>query len=166
MVDFSKKLEESSDFADIFEVVKEAVEKTLGKSRAGLMLGLADLGGSSQSYLGAYYPVASNIIVMNSFPLKSLSHSNKQLLKPYVFMVLAHEYIHSLDFLDEQLTRDLTHKTCMQTLGDKHVATQMAKDITQFLPALSFAGVGWFPDKPPEIKIISGFDKGHLTYVA
>ncbi len=163
--DFSQKLNESTDFIDIFEIIKEAAEKVLGKSRAGLMLGLANLGGSQGSYLGAYYPVASNMIVLNTFPLKRLNQTRKDLVKPYVFMVLLHEYIHSLGFLDEKQTRELTYKVCEKLFGSTHLTTEMAKDISRFLPAMSYPGYGWFPEKEPEIYIVSGFDKGHLTYV-
>ncbi len=164
--EFSKRLSDCSDFADVFEMVKEGVEWTIGKGRAGLMLGIANLGGSNQQYIGAYYPVASNIIVMNSFPISMISKNQKELLNPYVFMVLTHEYLHSLGFLDEQTVRKMTLDICQKLFGTEHLTTQLAFDISKFFKSFSYSNFGWFPDKQPEIKIVEGFDKGHLTYVS
>jgi hypothetical protein len=41
--EFKNQLEEAETLADVFEVVKAAVLKNTGKSRGGLMLGMADL---------------------------------------------------------------------------------------------------------------------------
>lgn len=164
--EFAQKLEDSKDFPEIFEVVKEGVEKVTGKSRAGLMLGLADLGGSPGSFLGAYYPISSNIIVMNTFPLKSIRESREELLKPYIFTVLMHEYVHSLGWHDEDLTRKITYDVCQILLGNEHLATQLAKDITKFMPHFSYANYGYFPTQHPQIRLVEGFDRGNVTYVS
>lgn len=58
MADFKTKLKEAKTFADIFEVVKEVVLKTINKSRAGLMLGIADLGNHPQGFLADSLPLA------------------------------------------------------------------------------------------------------------
>jgi len=163
---FSPLLENCSDFTDVFELVKHGVEKVLDKSRAGLMLGLANLGGAPGYYLGAYYTLDSNMIVMNSFPLKMLREKDAKLLKPYVFHILLHEYLHSLGWHDEAQTRKVTHHVCNQLFGNAHTTTKMAKDMRPFLPSLSYAEFGWFPKQEPELFILRGFDKGHLTYVA
>src|SRR2546422_4295463 len=67
-MDFNAKLDQARTLADVFELVKRAVEAVLGRTRAGLMLALADLGNHPQGFLGAFYPVASNVIVMNKVP--------------------------------------------------------------------------------------------------
>ena len=163
---FRDKLDSSGDFADIFEVVKEAVEKVLHKSRAGLMLGLSNLGGSAGYLIGAYYPMDSNLIVLNTFPLRRLIESDPALLKPYLFQVLMHEYLHSLEFYDESVVRKLTAEICHQVLGRNHLASQIARDTGRFLPWLVYPHLGWYPKEEPEIEIVSGFDKGNLTYVS
>ncbi len=163
---FEEKLRECRDFADVFEVVKESVEKTLKQSRAGLMLGLANLGGSPGFFFGAYYTLDSNMIVMNIYPLKRLSETDQKLVKPYVYSILLHEYLHTLGYHTEGEVRKMTHQICLELLGNAHLATQMAGDIQKFLPHLSYPNVGWFPKEEPEIFIVSGFDKGHLTYVS
>lgn len=161
-----EKLAECRDFADVFEIVKESVEKTLKQSRAGLMLGLANLGGSPGVFFGAYYTPDSNMIVMNTYPLKRLSETGQKLVKPYIYSILLHEYLHTLGYHEEIEVRKLTHQICLELLGNRHLATQMAQDIQKFLPHLSHPNVGWFPKQEPEIFIVSGFDKGHLTYVS
>ncbi|MBI4044468.1 MAG: hypothetical protein HY392_02045 [Candidatus Diapherotrites archaeon] len=164
--DFAQKLEGSDGFPDIFEVVKEGVEEVTGKSRAGLMLGLADLGGSPQFFLGAYHVVASNIIVMNTFPLRSIRESRRELLKPYIFTVLMHEYIHTLGYHDEELTRKITFEICERLLGQNHLATRLAKDVTQFMPHFAYSNYGYFPPTEPRIRLVEGFDRGSVTYVS
>jgi len=87
---YPKKLETAKDLADIFEIVKEAVQARTGLSRAGLMLGLAELGGSGNSFIGGLYPVATNIIVMNKGPMQRILQDAPHLYKPYVFHILLH----------------------------------------------------------------------------
>ena len=57
------RLEKVQSFADIFEIVKAVVTETTGNSRGGLGLSVAELGNSSGSWLGGYYPAGSNINV-------------------------------------------------------------------------------------------------------
>jgi hypothetical protein len=163
---FEKKLEECHDFADVFELVKEGVEKTLEQSRAGLMLGLANLGGSPGFFLGAYYTLDSNMIVMNTYPLQRLSETDRKLVKPYVYGILLHEYLHTIGYHAEEEVRKLTYGICVELFGNKHLVSQLAEDIRKFLPNLSHPNMGWFPKHEPEIFIVSGFDKGNLTYVS
>ena len=163
---FSEELERCADFADIFELVKTGVEKTLDRGRAGLMLGLANFGGGPGQFLGGYYTVDSNLIVLNSFPLDLIRKKDERLLKPYIFHVLLHEYIHSLGYHDEARTREITGKICEKLFGSSHPSARMATKISAFLPLFAYDGIGWFPDREPEIRIVRGFDKGHLTYVS
>ena len=67
--DFHSRLDAARDVTDVFELVKTSVSCCTGKGRAGLMLGLANLGGGLDGFVGAFYPVATNIIVLNSLPL-------------------------------------------------------------------------------------------------
>jgi len=136
-----KQLEGCDSFDCIFSLVKELVRKTIGRDRAGLMLGLQNLGGTQSSWLGAYYPLHSNLIVMNQFPLKRLSDTSPELVKPYVFSILLHEYLHSLGFIDESSVRKLTFDISKRILGLKHIATEMALDITKFLPKMKFQNI-------------------------
>lgn len=62
-----------------------------------------------------------------------------ELMKPYVFVVLLHEYIHSLGYLDENSVRQLTHKITKQ-IFDGSIATEMASDMRKFFPFLLYPG--------------------------
>ena len=69
------------DFIEIFEEVKNVVSKIEGRSRAGLMLGLQELGSSLNGFIGAYFPVASNIIVINKTPIRRIIKTKPELIK-------------------------------------------------------------------------------------
>lgn len=143
-----------------FEEVKDVVRKSEQRSRAGLMLGLQELGSSLNGFIGAYFPVSSNIIIINKTPLRRIIETNPNLIKPYGFHLLLHEYIHSLGFLDEQLTRQKTYEISRQHFGEKHIITQLSTNINKFFPNIVYPIYGWIPPKNiPLIEIIRGFDK-------
>ena len=159
--EYSEK-EVKEELIDTFEDVKKIVQKTEKRSRAGLMLGFQELGSSINGFIGAYYPVASNIIVINQTPLRRIVETNSKLLKPYGFHVLLHEYIHSLGFLDEAVTRQKTYEISKQNFGEKHVITQLSTNIKQFFPNLVYPIYGWVPpEESPPIKLVKGFDKSN-----
>jgi hypothetical protein len=142
-----------------FEEVKDAVQKITGLSRAGLMLGLQELGCSIEGFIGAYFPVSSNIIVVNRTPIRRITETKPELLKPYGFNVLLHEYIHSLGFLNEEFTKQKTNEITKKYYGEKHIATKLSIDIKQFFPNLVYPIQGWLPlDETQTIKLIKGFD--------
>jgi hypothetical protein len=151
--------------ADIFEIVKAAVLESLGRSRGGLMLGLSDLGNHPQGWMGAFYPVGTNIIVMNKIPLERIKDTKPELYKPYIFHVLLHEYLHSLGYLDENIVRGKAHKITKAVFGEEHVATELAKDTTPFFPNLVYPDVFWRP-KDLNIELVEGFDRGSVGYIA
>ena len=143
-----------------FEEVKDIVRKSEKRSRAGLMLGLQELGSTLNGFIGAYFPISSNIIILNKTPLRRIIETNPNLIKPYGFHLLLHEYIHSLGFFDEQLTRQKTYEISKRFFGDKHIITQLSTNINKYLPNLVYPIYGWIPPKnTPLIEIIQGFDK-------
>jgi len=150
-----------------FEEVKDAVQKITRLSRAGLMLGLQELGSSIEGFIGAYFPVSSNIIVVNNTPIRRITETNPELLKPYGFNVLLHEYIHSLGFLNEEFTKQKTYEITKKYYGEKHIATKLSTDIKQFFPNLVYPIQGWLPpDETQTIKLIKGFDWSNTnTYI-
>lgn len=151
------KVEQS--LIDTFEQVKDAVRKSEGRSRAGLMLGLQELGSSLNGFIGAYYPVSSNIIVVNKTPLRRIIETRPQLLKPYSFHVLLHEYIHALGYLEEETTKCKTYEISKENFGEDHIITKLSSDITQFFPNLVYPIHGWLPSSgTPKIKLVKGFD--------
>lgn len=149
-------------FISIFEEVKEIVRKKENRSRAGLMLGLQELGSSLEGFIGAYFPVSSNIIVINKTPIRRIINTNPKLIKPYGFHLLLHEYIHSLGFLDENFTRQKTYEITRNHCGEQHIATQLCINLKKYFPNLVYPIYGWIPQNNiPLIEIIKGFDKSN-----
>src|SRR5207249_11048589 len=97
------------DFNEAFELVKLAVNTKFNMHRAGLSLILQSL----PSRIGAYHILGSNVIVVNRIVL-SIIHDHKTISEynSYLFMVLTHEYLHSLGVVDEQKARQMTYDLC------------------------------------------------------
>jgi len=150
-----------------FEQVKDVVRRQEGRERAGLMLGLQELGASLAGFVGAYYPVDSNIIVVNKTPLRRIMETEPQLFEPYSFHILLHEYIHSLGLLDEELTRRKAYDISRRHFGEDHLATEFARSLEQFMPNLVYPVYGWAPETASPIELVRGFDKSStLGYIA
>src|SRR3989338_1709928 len=139
MKNIKTDFEKAKNVKEIFEVVKDSVNATLNESRAGIDLGLIDMGNTNQELLSAYYPMGSNIIVLNKTPLRRITQMKPELMKPYVFVILLHEYLHSLGYTDEESTRRLT-VDITQKIFDAHVTTDMARDMRKFFPFLLYPG--------------------------
>ncbi len=164
-MDFRAKLERARTLADVFELVKRAAEVVLGRTRAGLMLALADLGNHPQGFLGAFYPVATNVIVMNKVPLLRIQETNPELYRPYAFYVLLHEYLHSIGFIDEVACRTQAQRIAEVLFGPDHLVTQISEDFTRFFPSLVFPDAAWQP-RELHLEFVPGFDRGSVGYIA
>ncbi len=164
-IDYNTRLEEAKSLADIFEVVKSLVLKCIGKSRGGLMLGMADLGNHPQGFFGGFFTVGSNVIVLNKIPLQRISETRPELYKPYVFHVLLHEYIHSLGYLDESAVKSKVHQITREALGEEHLATQIAANAEGFIKHLAYPDVAWKPDDAG-LELVKGFDRSSVSYIA
>jgi hypothetical protein len=164
-MDFSRRLQEARNLADIFELVKRSVETVLGRTRAGLMLALADLGNHPHGFLGAFYPIASNVIVMNKVPLHRIQDTNPQLYRHYAFYVLLHEYLHSVGYVDELVCRQQAHRIAQTLFGPDHLVTQVSEDFSKFFPSLVFPDAAWQP-RELNLEFVPGFDRGSASYIA
>lgn len=162
---FSEALQKAKSLSDIFELVKEGVRQTIGTERAGLMLGLSDLGITKYGFIGAFYPIGTNIIIMNKTPLKNLIENNNELFNPYAFHVLLHEYLHSLGIIDEKLTERYTYMISKKLFGSSHIVTSIAKDFSKFFNNIVYPSSGWLPEENLEIEIVQDFDKSNVTYI-
>ncbi len=160
---FNSRLDSADDLADIFEIVKLAVRETTGRERSGLMLGLANLGGGPQGFVGAFYPVATNIIVMNSLPLRRIRETDPALYKPYVFHILLHEYLHTLGIIDESATRQKTLDISLRLFGKNHPVAQFAADLSKFMPKLVYPVYGWQPSEEFRLELVEGFDRSSTS---
>jgi hypothetical protein len=160
-MNFNGKLNDCSDFSCIFNLVKVAVEITIGRRRVGLMLGLSEL----PIYIGALHQLGSNFIIMNKILFKKvLSSKNKQLINAYVFHVLLHEYLHALGYVNEQETQILSYLITEKTLGQRHPATLIAKHGIGSV----FANLDMIEDFEHEevnsIDIVENFEEDNLDY--
>lgn len=162
---FNSKLENARTLADIFEVVKASVWESRKKSRGGLMLGLANLGNHPQGFFGAYYPVGSNVIVMNKIPLMRIKETKPELYKPYIFHVLLHEYLHTLGYMSESGVRQMAFEITRDVFGKEHLATKIAEDTTLFFRNLVYPDAAWQPDNKG-FELVEGFDRGSASYIA
>jgi hypothetical protein len=160
---FINKLKESNSIPDIFEIIKDVVWKTINRSRAGLDLGLIEMGNAPEGFLGAYYVSGSNIIVMNETPLKRIQETNPNLLVPYMFSVLLHEYLHSLGIFDESKVRKLTYGISSEIFGEDSVVTQIAKDMRKFFP--NFIYPEGAPQTNGHVKLVKDFDRSSIRYI-
>lgn len=161
--DFPEKLEKAKNIPDIFELVKEGVYLTTKEQRSGLMLGMADLGEGKLAWIGGYHIIASNAIIMNTRPIRHIEEHNPDLYKPYIFSILLHEYLHTLGLISELKCRQKTYEIAEKLFGN-HLVTEMAKDISKFLPYIRNAKYGWMPPLDPSIQFVKGFDRSSATY--
>jgi hypothetical protein len=160
---FVNKLKDSISIADIFEIVKEVVWKTIKRSRAGLELGLVELGNHPQGFLGAFYFSGSNIIIMNETPLKRIQETNPKLLAPYIFSILLHEYLHSLGYFNENFVKELTYEISCKNFGENNIVTEISRDMTQFFPNFIYPEGAPRIDKP--VKLVKDFDRSSIRYI-
>lgn len=159
--EFRARVAGLKDFNEAFELVKSAVNAKFKMHRAGLSLILQVM----PTNLGAYHILGSNVIVMNSHVLaaiRRLSGSEVE-YNAYVFMVLAHEYLHSFGIVDENTVRQMTYDLCKAMLGEDHSSTRMAKeDPSTLFPQLRGMMQTEFGK---EFQVVKNFDKAGQSYI-
>ncbi len=164
-MDFPQTLDRARSLPDVFEVVKLAASQHLDRTRGGLMLALADLGNYPNGWFGAFYVVASNVIVMNKVPLVRIRDTEPHLYKHYAFHVLLHEYLHALGFIDEGRCRTLALEISERLFGEDHLVTQIATDVSRFFPHLVYPDAAWQPESLT-FELVRDFDRGNTGYIA
>jgi hypothetical protein len=122
---FRKSLETAENYAEIWQVVKDTVEFSLGKRRGSIMLFLDDL----PLQLGAYHPLGTNNIVLNRtlVEIVEASKTSKQTVNALVYNLLLHEYLHALGELSETEVRRKVVEVAQRCFGEKHDATVIAQ---------------------------------------
>jgi len=151
--ELARRLERPADYAAVYRVVRSAVRQVLGTERPGLGLALSDL----PPQLGAYWQVTGNLIVLNERLIDAMrGHSRSPVeLNAFVFVVLAHEYLHALGYLDEGAVRSVTARVARETFGPEHLATRMAQgNLWQMYPFLAYAP----PGDGRRLTVVRGFD--------
>lgn len=164
---FGARLGNCDNLADVFELVKESVRRFLGQHRAGLMLGLANLGMRRGYFVGAFHPVGSNIIVMNRAPFDvALRTSDKKIFNAYCFHLLLHEYLHALGYLSEEEVRGLVHRVCSRALGKDNPATVMAeRGIAFYFPKVTYFSQDVRIPRDIRIELVKDFDRSSVGYI-
>lgn len=158
---FRERVAGLKDFNEAFELVKSVVLQKFRMHRAGLNLILQMM----PTNLGAYHMLGSNAIVMNSYLLAAVRKiaGSTEDYNSYLFMVLVHEYLHSLGIVDENTVRQMTFELCKWMLGDDHTATRMAKeDPSTIYPELRSMMQSQFSR---DFQVVRNFDKTNQTYI-
>jgi hypothetical protein len=154
LAELGKRLEQPTDYDGVFRVVRAVVHRILGVERPGLGLALSNL----PPQLGAYWPVTGNLIVLNEGLVAAMRASSTSSLElnSFVYVILAHEYLHSLGYLDEGAVRRVTARVTRAAFGPDHLATRMAEgDLWKMYPFLAHAS----PGDGRRLRIVPGFDR-------
>ncbi len=154
---------------NIFKRVKNDVRKIYRRHRAGLSLGLVEMGICKGGFIGGMHFPPGTDIVMNKTPLKIiLKEQPFEIVWAYTYHILLHEYIHSLGVLDEQLCRNITLRISEKIFKESnHPAIILAKNgIATFFPNLPLIYAP--PDLKPEVQIeyIYNFDQESYDYIS
>ena len=153
---------------EIFENVKKDVKKIMGRHRAGLSLGLAEMGMFRGGFIGGMHFHPGTEIVMNTSPLKIILESQPyEIIWAYTYHILLHEYIHSLGIIDEQQCRTITLNISEEIFKNaNHPALTLARNgIGAFIPDLKIIFVP--PERRPDgmpIEFVTGFDRESQSY--
>ena len=160
----AERLAAARGIPDVFEAVKEAVRRALGKERAGLMVVTQEIGNIPDGFLGAYFVVGANAIVVNQTVLRRIKETEPTLHIPWLFSVLLHEYLHSLGILDEPQVRKVTNEVAQAALGPDHPGTRMAANPMEYIGNLAWPHVFWAPSDVP-FEIVKGLDRDSTSYI-
>lgn len=159
--EFSNALDTQLDFDKVFSIVKRTVKLITGKSRSGIGLALSNL----PAGLGAFWQIGGNYIVMNEILLdamKQITRSTRE-FNSFVYVILAHEYLHSVGYIDESEARNMTSLVAKSIFGEGHPATVMSSgDLWRQYPVLLSLGGG----DGSILKIVSKFDMDSTSYIA
>jgi hypothetical protein len=158
--EYQFRLTKLKDFNEAFELVKEAVNAKFNMHRAGLSLILQRM----PSNLGAYHILGSNVIVMNKLILNIIKeYKSSAEYNSYLFMVLAHEYLHSFGIVDELQVRNMTYDLCVSLFDKGHMTSKMAKeDPSSVFPEFNLLRQHIFERK---FEIIENFDRTNQYYI-
>ncbi len=167
------ELDGARDYTALFRLVKRLVEARLRKSRAGIMLGLAPLGLSPEGFLGGYFVLGSNAMILNKDVLNYVKVHEPAHHNAYAFHVLLHEYLHTLGYFREDEVRPMAYDISRDALGPEHPATLIAAamvpgmegEAPAFFRKLVYPQFGWAPARRPAIEIVKGFDPDATPYI-
>ena len=156
---------------EIFETVKDDVRKIYDRHRAGLRLGLAEMGMFQGGFIGGMHFYPGTDIVMNISPLKIILEEKTDdiIIWAYTYHVLLHEYIHSLGI-------GIYYEKDCQT-NALYISEKIFKDKNHWAVKIAKYGIGvaipdleiktdehnWRPDSK-SIEYVDGFDRESQSY--
>jgi len=155
----SEKFENCKNIGDVYELVKETVERVIGSRRAGLTLYLADL----PMNIGGLHQIGSNSIVMNRTLLKAIESmaKSKNDVNSFTYFILLHEYLHALGYAEEERVRELTYYITASSFGKDHFTTKLSKmGFANILKQISNV-----PREEGKIEIVKDFDRSSMSYI-
>ena len=129
------------------------------------MVGITDLGSYNQGFIGAFYSLDANIIIINKRPLGSILQTNPSLYNYYIFHIMLHEYVHSIGSLDELQTKQIVYEISQHYFGAKHTVTQLASNIEKFMPNLAYTAQGFQLPEDLNIEFVKGIDRKNTSYI-
>ncbi len=158
---FQTSLDSATDYAAVWQTVKDTVEYTYAKRAGAIMLFLDDL----PLQIGAYYPIGTNNIVLNRrlVEIAEVAVKDKKLINALVYNLLLHEYLHALGELSEVGVRQKVVTVAEKCFGDEHMVTVLAKKS----PWILFKDVPLQVTAAPKrvMQIVRDFEKTTTKYI-
>ncbi len=159
--EYRSRIDEAQGFSEVWEIVKDTVDFSLGEHRVGMMLFLDDL----PLHLGAYHPLGTNNIVLNRILVQIVEVSTKseRLVNAFVYSLLLHEYLHALGHVPEREVRSLVYRISRECFGEDHVVTSLAERS----PWALLRGIPLRGLEPPRsgMEIVKDFEKLNQRYI-
>jgi len=121
---YRSRINKAEGFSEVWEIVKDTVEDSLGEHRRGMMLFLDNL----PLHLGAYHPFGTNNIVLNRTLVEIVEAAkSKRLVNAFVYSMLVHEYLHALGHIPEAEVCSLAYRISRECFGEDHIVTKLAE---------------------------------------
>ena len=124
------------DISSIFRLVRRSVWSYMQKTRPGILLGLLELGFNRGNFIGGLHYSGTNQIFLNKSALRVMQEeSDPDEYKAYLYFLLLHEYIHSIGYQDEILTRRTTKEIILKIFSTDHILGKLAiNGLNYFFP--------------------------------
>jgi len=121
---YRSRINKAEGFSEVWEIVKDTVEDSLGEHRRGMMLFLDNL----PLHVGAYHPFGTNNIVLNRTLVEIVEAAkSKRLVNAFVYSMLVHEYLHALGHIPEAEVCSLAYRISRECFGEDHIVTKLAE---------------------------------------
>lgn len=118
------RLEQATNYGEIWDIVKDTVRFSLHKRRNGMMLFLDDL----PLQLGAYHSIGTNNIVLNRTLIQIVENTieSKRVVNALIYNLLLHEYLHALGEYSEADVKQMVYEVAKQCYGEDYIVTEIA----------------------------------------